>query len=171
MPFETGKTDARWYVVATRPAREALAAQQLENQSFEVFLPKRKATIRHARKLITKTAPLFPGYVFVRMCVDTVRWQSINGTMGVKFILMQDERPIALPKGFVESLQGFSDAEGFVSYAPQLKVGDTVTLMSGPFAKQVGELISMDDRGRVEVLMRFVSSIAVKTSQDNLIPA
>lgn len=162
---------SRWFVVATKPARDALAVEQLENQAFEIFAPKRKATIRRARRLITREAPLFPGYVFVRMQPEAVRWQAINGTLGVKYILTQDERPVPLPEGFVEALAAHAGPSGLVTYAPGLKVGDAVTLMSGPFANEVGELIAMDDRGRVEVLMRFVSSMAVKTTQDNLLPA
>lgn len=161
----------RWYVVATKPGRDAFAAEQLRNQDFEVFLPKRKATIRHQRKLITRPRPLFPGYLFVYMCVDALRWRAINGTLGVKYILTQDERPVPLPQGFVEAILSRAGPDGLVTYAPDLQVGDKVTLMSGPFANEIGELIGLDDRGRVEVLMRFVSSMAVTTTQDNLLPA
>lgn len=147
------------------------AAGQLRNQGFEVFLPRRMATVRQARRLLTKPAALFPGYLFVYMRLDAIRWRSINGTLGVKYILSQDERPAPLQEGFVETLIAHSGADGHVSYAPDMKVGDSVTIMSGPFANEVGELIAMDDRGRVEVLMRFVSSMAVKTRQDNLLPA
>lgn len=166
-----GHSRLRWYVVATKPGRDGLAVEQLRNQSFEVFQPRRKTTVRHARKLLTRSAPLFPGYLFVRMDVGSVRWRAINGTMGVKYLLSQDETPAPLPTGFVETLIDCSDHEGVVTFARQLKPGDSVTLMSGPFAKQVGELIGMDDRGRVEILMRFVSAVSIKTSQDNLLPA
>jgi transcriptional antiterminator RfaH len=162
---------SRWYVVATKPAREFFAAGQLRNQGFEVFSPKRKTTMRHVRKLVTRARPLFPGYLFVHMRLDAIRWRAINGTLGVKFILSQDERPVPLPKGFVEAIMAHAGPDGMVTYAPDLKVGDKVTLMAGPFANEIGELIAKDDRGRVEVLMRFVSSVAVKTTQDNLLPA
>ena len=160
-----------WFVVATKPARESVAARQLGNQSFDVFLPMRNATMRKAKKLLTKPKPLFPGYVFVRMRPDAVRWRAINGTLGVKYILAQDNRPIPLPCGFVEAILDRTGADGAVSYGPQLKIGDKVSMMAGPFANEVGELMAMDARGRVEVLMRFASSMAVKTTRDNLLPA
>ncbi len=160
-----------WYVVATKPARESVAACQLRNQAFDAFLPMRRATTRKAKKLLTKPKPLFPGYVFVRMRPDSVRWRAINGTLGVKYILAQDDRPIPLPRGFVEAILDRTGVDGAVSYGPQLKIGDKVSVMAGPFANEVGELMAMDARGRVEVLMRFASSMAVKTTRDNLLPA
>ena len=72
------------YVVATKAGRERLAARQLQNQAFDVFLPLRNKSVRHARRIITRKVPLFPGYLFVRMDIDAVRWRAVNGTIGVK---------------------------------------------------------------------------------------
>src|SRR5215831_17409425 len=43
----------RWFAVHTQPHREFRANQQLGNQGFTVFLPKRLKTVRHARRLPT----------------------------------------------------------------------------------------------------------------------
>ena len=50
----------RWYAVQTRQYAEKRAQAQLEQQNFRTFLPKRRKTIRHARKLSTVTAAFFP---------------------------------------------------------------------------------------------------------------
>ncbi len=56
-----------WYEVQTLPCREARAQLQLEGQGFSTFLPRYAKTVRHARKLSTVSAPLFPRYLFVAL--------------------------------------------------------------------------------------------------------
>jgi hypothetical protein len=53
--------------VQTQPNRELRAKGQLENQAYEVFLPRRLKTVRHARKLTNVAAPFFPCYLFIRL--------------------------------------------------------------------------------------------------------
>ena len=57
----------RWYAVHTQPHRELRAKNQLENQSYQVFLPLRLKTIRHARKLSNVASPFFPRYLFIQL--------------------------------------------------------------------------------------------------------
>jgi transcription elongation factor/antiterminator RfaH len=162
----------KWYVVATQPGREQVANRHLRNQHFEVFLPLRKKSIRHARKMTDRLAPLFPGYLFIQLDPSEAHWRPVNGTYGVKHMISGENRPLALPAGFVETLQANLTLEGSVCHQPSLRKGDQVEVMAGPFATRVGELIDMDDRGRVEVLMRLLSaSVPVKTTIDNLLPA
>jgi hypothetical protein len=42
---------ARWYAVHTQPLRELRAKCHLENQAYEVFLPRWLKTVRHARRV------------------------------------------------------------------------------------------------------------------------
>jgi transcriptional antiterminator RfaH len=149
-----------------------LALEQLRNQAFDAWLPLRKSSIRHARRVMTRTAPLFPSYLFVRMDVRAVRWQAINSTLGVKRLLCQNDRPVALPGGFVESLRAAVAADGTVNFMPMLKPGDRVEITAGPFARKIGELLKLDDRGRVAVLLELFSTrVPVRTTVSNLLPA
>ena len=143
----------RWYAVATQPAREGIAVRQLQNQGFKTYLPLRKKTVRHNRRLLNKSAPLFPGYLFVSFDLAAVRWQAINNTLGVKHLVSVGDRPAQLPSGFVESLIGSVGEDGCVTCNPDLKTGDRVEFLAGPFAQQIGELLMRTDSGRVAVLM------------------
>src|SRR4051794_22966009 len=78
----------RWYVARTLPQRELQAAQQLANQGFRAFVPRYWKNRRHARKLETISAPLFPRYIFIVLNPARERWRSINGTLGVDRLLM-----------------------------------------------------------------------------------
>lgn len=162
----------RWFVVATKAHCEHVARRQLANQHFETFLPLRRKTVRSARKLKERKAPLFPGYLFTRFDIHRARWRSINGTTGVRHIIMQDERPVPLPEGFVETLAGLALDDGTLAYGHDLKIGDTVEIACGPFGRQIGQLIALDDQGRVAVLLRLLSTLVpVRTEIENLLPA
>jgi len=162
----------RWYVVATQPCREALAAAHLGNQDFQVFLPTRRKTVRHARRTSTIESPLFPGYLFLALDLRVNRWRAINGTVGVKYLVSAGSCPLALPPGFVEALQASADCNGRVSFAPALEVGASVALMSGPFAERIGLLDRLDSNGRVRVLLEIMSTtVPVETDALNVMPA
>src|SRR6476646_5637681 len=78
----------RWYVVRTHAQRELQASKQLENQKFRVFLPRHLKNRRHARRVETVSAPLFPQYLFAVVDLTKDRWRCINGTLGVDRVLM-----------------------------------------------------------------------------------
>jgi transcription antitermination factor NusG len=142
----------RWYVAQTLPNREAAAKAQLEAQDFRAFLPRILKTVRHARKVRTLKAPAFPGYLFVVLDLRRDRWRSVNGTIGVARLIMAQETPMPVPRGVVESLQGYVDETGVCRFDRDLVVGQPVRVMIGPFAQTLGELVHLDAKGRVRVL-------------------
>ncbi len=161
-----------WYVVSSHPNKEKFAAKNLQDQGLEVFLPTRRKAVRQRRGFRTIIAPLFPGYIFVSFEMDVGTIRSINGTRGAKHLISNGTMPSSLPTGFVESLISGLDEQGNVSQRPNLAPGNVVEIASGPFANQLGELLDMDDRGRVSVLMKMLSTqIPVKTTISNLLPA
>jgi transcriptional antiterminator RfaH len=162
----------RWYAASTLPHREARAALQLENQGFRAFLPKRVKTIRHARKLLDVTAPLFPRYLFVELDLTRQPWRSVNGTFGVTSLIMQGERPHPVLPGIVETLLASTDAKGIVQFQQDLQLGSRVRLLAGPFAEQLGVLSRLDDNGRVRVLLEIMGGrVPVDTRRELVIAA
>jgi transcriptional antiterminator RfaH len=115
--------------------------------------------------------PLFPGYVFLD-AAKAKRWRSVNGTRGVLRLLTVCDRPAVVEPGFVEELIGLSGQDGLVDLKPRLAPGARVEFAAGPLAQRIGHLLSLDDRGRATVLLRFLHSDAqVRTSAGNLLPA
>ena len=149
---------ARWYAVHTQPNREWRAKIQLENQAYEVFLPRRPKTVRHARKLTNIAAAFFPRYLFIRLDLTRDRWHSVNGTFGVSRLVMQGELPHPVPRGIVEAMIAAVDSNGFLRLEESLKIGTRVRLMAGPFAEQLGILDRLDDSGRVRVLLEIMGA-------------
>src|SRR5712692_524830 len=123
----------RWYAVHTLPLREAYAQGHLRNQGFATFLPKRRKTVRHARKLRAVEAAFFPRYLFVVLDLRRDRWRSVNGTFGVSRLVMRGEEPHPVPAGLVEALIASADADGILQFGERLRVGGSVRLLAGPF--------------------------------------
>jgi len=160
---------ARWYAIHTLPRREFGARAQLEAQSYAVFLPRHLKTVRHARKLRTIDAPFFPRYLFVRLDLSRDRWRSINSTFGVARIIMNRDRPIAVPEGIVESLQARLEPDAATARDDGLRIGQRVEVMVGPFANLVGELERFDGKERVRVLLQIMGSLASVSLERNAI--
>ena len=152
------KEQERWYVGRTQPHREALAARQLNNQDYRVFLPRFLKNRRHARKFETVSAPLFPRYLFIILDLTRDRWRSVNGTYGVERLLMRAGEPEPVPHGLVEQLMGPAEANGLVRYSTSLKEGQTIRVTAGPFADLMGRLERLDDSGRVRVLLDLLGA-------------
>ena len=167
-----GPNHARWFAVNTLPRREFGAQRQLENQGFRVFLPQRLKTVRHARKLTNVQAPFFPRYLFVKLDLTIDRWRSVNGTFGVTSLVMQGERPLPLPHGIVETMLASIGDNHVLRFEHSLKPGVEVRLIAGPFAEQLGILESLNDSGRIRVLLNIMGgTIRVQVPRDYAIAA
>ena len=161
----------RWFAVHTLPFVEARAQANLENQNFRSFLPKRRKTIRHARKLTTVEAAFFPRYVFVALDLHRDRWRSVNGTFGVASMVMIGDQPQPVPCGVVEALIALADPLGILQFGETLRVGETVRLMAGPFAEHLAVLDKLDDTGRVRVLLDILGrQVSITTGRNNVLP-
>jgi transcription elongation factor/antiterminator RfaH len=163
---------ARWFVICSRPHCEKRAVAHLRNQHFECFLPLHDKTVRHARQFRTVQAPLFPRYLFIRLDLERDRWRSVAGTIGVSHLIMEGDRPKPVSGGVVGELLALANRSGLVPVAPRLEVGGAVRLVTGPFAGLVGELLALDDDGRVRVLMNILGiGTVVRAERVGLVPA
>ena len=172
----TGAVSEAWYVYKAQAGREALAEQHLVNQAFKVFSPKLKVTRRTGGRLTDAIRPLFSGYGFVAFDGSARRWRSINGTRGVSYLICSSDRPLPVPADFMDGLIRLSGEGGVIAMnnaqlCERLKPGDTVELVSGPFAGQVGELVRMNASGRIRVLLSALNGgLAVETRAGSVIP-
>jgi len=167
-----GHDAERWYAVHTVAYREDVAAAHLARQGFEVFVPRRRRTVRHARRLFTKATAFFPGYIFTCLDPQRARWRSINGTIGVRAVVGDGQKPIALPGGMVEGLKAMTNRDGIVDAGAGLREGERVRILNGPFADLVGELLQLDDSGRIRVLLDIMNGrVPITLQQQDVIAA
>jgi transcriptional antiterminator RfaH len=145
----------RWYVVQTQPHGETKAVWHLERQGYATYLPRYQKRRRHARRIETVAAPLFPRYLFVAIDMATQRWRSIQSTIGVSRLVCNGEEPAVLADGIVEGLRRRENEGGFVRLdsRPRFAIGEKVRIVDGIFASHLGLFDGLSDGERVAVLL------------------
>ena len=145
----------RWFVVHTHPQAELKATHHLARQGFEAYLPRYLKRRRHARRIETVAAPLFPRYLFVAVNMAAQRWRSIHSTIGVARFVCNGDEPAAVPVGIVEALKLREDAGGFVRLdcRPRFRAGDKIRILDGAFADCLGLFEGLSERERVTILL------------------
>ena len=143
-----------WCVVRAQPRNEERADLNLKRQGYLTFLPRIRKQVRSGRRTSWKSAPLFPGYLFVSLNPGLHTWHPIQSTYGVCGLVRFGDSPAILPQGLIERLQMLSGEDGVMSGAgPALSVGDRVRLEGGPFDAWIGEVIACPDAARVSLLL------------------
>jgi len=152
-----GPSTAGWIVINTHPNKEEIALANLMRQGFEVYCPRLRKRIRHARRTSDVLRPLFPGYVFAAVDRDFPRWRSCLSTYGVRQVVQAAGAPSFLPDGFIESLQVRELDGAIVLPAAPLRLGQQVRLASGPFDGLIATIVEMDSRNRLVVLLELLN--------------
>ncbi len=138
------------YVVMTKNAE--LARRELMNQNFGTWMPLVKE-FRKGKGHIMR--PMFPGYLFVFFDPDLERWRAINGTRGVRrLIMMTEDRPTALPKRWVDEMM--ANAEKWLQ-EKELEVGMKVEILEGAFEGHEGTCVLSGSK-RVQILLHCLGS-------------
>jgi transcription elongation factor/antiterminator RfaH len=163
--------DERWFLAHTLPRNEGRAEIHLRAQGFRTYLPQINRTIRHARRFRNVQAPLFPRYIFLVLDLSRDRWLSVRSTVGISALFTCEGRPIPVPAGVVEELISSYD-QALESPDFGLARGQSVRILSGPFADLIGTLDRWDTGGRTRVLLEIMSTaIPVTVHRQAICPA
>ena len=147
-----------WYLIQTKTGQEILAEVNMRRQGYHTFLPRAYRTLKHARRVRVETPAYFPGYLFVRFDPEVDRWRNISHTVGVIRLVTGLDRPLRVPFGLVEMLQGRCDERGVLDQANELKVGDAIKVVYGPLADQIGLIDRLVGVERVRVLISILNA-------------
>lgn len=147
-----------WYVIKTAYNKEKTAIFNLKNQKFEIYMPKYKRFIRHARKLNSVIRPLFPGYLFVNLDLDNQRWININFTYGVKSIVSMGGKPACVPKKIINELKDREDKLGITDIVENssLEKGQDIIVSQGVLAGKKGLFDGFTEGKRIKILFDFL---------------
>lgn len=142
----------RWYVVHTYSGHEnkvkANIEKLVENREmqdiiFEVIVPSEEyEETRNGKKKI-KERKIFPGYVIVKMIMTDESWYLVRNTRGVTGFVGPGSKPVPLSEDEVKVL-------GVVEKLPdiELEIGETVTVVDGPFENFIGTVDSINNEKR-----------------------
>lgn len=145
-----------WYLIQFKPNSNRLAERNLHRQGFETFLPMQKITRRKASRFVSDLKPLFPGYMFVSVNSELAPWRSINSTIGVSKLVSFEGKPKPLPLQLISGLMLRCDASGVLLSPKSLRAGDSVEMLTGPFANFIATVDTIDPEKRIWVLMDFM---------------
>lgn len=162
-----------WFAVETLPRKEATAVQNIQLQGLETFWPRFWKTRRHARRQDTVLASLFPGYVFTRLDPELFRWRSINGTLGVRRLVMgASGRPEPVPRQVMDFLRARCTDGVVGDILGDFTPGQEARILAGPFTDHLVKIEALDGGGRVRVLLEILGgSQTVKLDRTSLGPA
>ena len=163
----------RWYVAQTQLRAEERARVNLERQGFQAYLPCYKRERRHARRCDVVRTPLFPGYIFVRLDVESAPWRSVNGTFGVSQLICRGERPAAVPEGIVEEIADRENEEGLIVLKPRgFQKGEALRFVRGALSDCFGFFEKMADGDRVILLLDLLGrKVRVQAPLDSVAAA
>jgi transcriptional antiterminator RfaH len=167
----TAMPSRRWYVAQTHVHAESKANLHLARQGFEVYLPRYVKQRRHARRVETVAAPLFPRYLFVSVDIVTQRWHSIRSTFGITRLVANGDVPAVLPQAIIEGLKRREDANGFVQLErrPRFASGDKVRVLAGAFCDNLGLFEGINGQERVAILLDLLGrKVRVVLDMDNI---
>ena len=146
-----------WYLVYTKPQKEALALQQLSKQGYTAYLPTISKEVRRRGRLQSVVEPLFPRYLFICLNTQVDNWGPIRSTVGVSHLVRFGLSPAKVPEKFVHFLQQQELAAEQQCEVPRFVEGDKVTIAEGPFAGV--EAVFSEARGdkRAIVLLKIAN--------------
>jgi len=162
MPRQVGDLTPRWYAIHTYSGYEDAVAlylkQRIESldmhdKIFEVVVPKEKKIKLRGGKKKEVEEKIYPGYVFVKMILTDDSWYVVRNTPKVTgFVGTDSTIPSPLPDEEVEKL--LKRMEETPSFKIELKPGDMVRIIDGPFKNYEGKVGQIDEkRGKVKVLV------------------
>lgn len=147
---------ADWYLAQLRPNQETRARANLERQGYACLLPRCRTTARRRGRLVPATAPLFPGYLFLRVRPGQ-QWRPINSTYGVVRLVMRREAvPQPVPAAIMGDLLARIDGAGVIAPPDDLRPGEEVRITAGPMAGITARVARLEASGRVGVLLEMM---------------
>jgi transcriptional antiterminator RfaH len=147
-----------WYAIHTKPQAEATALANLVRQGYQVYLPRCRVRVSHARRRVIAMRPLFPRYLFAGFDRSLKPWRPIRSTHGVSDVVCVGDEPIAVPDAVIEVLREQERAGTFdrITARQSFRVGDLVRVAEGAFGEMIGRLVELRDRDQVVVLLELL---------------
>ncbi len=142
-----------WYVVHSYAGYENRVKTNLESRIgslnmedfiFQIEVPVHQVTEIKGGKRQQVSEKVLPGYILVRMDLTDESWAVVRNTPGVTGFVGLSSRPSPLQLGEVASLlapepepgtpAAATAAAARATVSPEFEVGESVTVMDGPFA-------------------------------------
>lgn len=144
-----------WYVVNTYSGHENKVKEKLEMRAssmgmedyiYRVVVPEQKIVEQKDGVSKEKTKKMFPGYILVEMVMTDEAWFIVRNTPGVTGFIGSSgkgAKPFPLTPMEVDKILG-SMGMSRLEIGNELKVDDSVKVISGPFSGMFGKVKNID---------------------------
>ena len=170
LSWSLGQKVLNWYLVFTKPQRERAAVENLERQSYKVYLPLIRNRKRIGGRYLRIVEPMFPRYLFIQLDDERDDWGPIRSTVGVSHLVRFGLAPARLPATLVRLMRAREDSTGIQSLpTEELKAGDPVRILEGVMAGYEAIYQSRSGNERVNVLLEIAEKcVQVTLKQDDV---
>ncbi len=154
-----------WYVVNTYSGHESKVKEKLEakiesmgmqDYIFRVVIPETKEVEVKDGVKKEKIKKMFPGYILVEMIMSDEAWYIVRNTPGVTGFIGSSGKgakptPL-LPQEIDRILVNMGMSR--VNVENDLKVGDSVSIVDGPFKGMIGKVDNIDlENNRLNIII------------------
>ncbi len=159
-----------WYLIHTKPRVEKQAGENLNRQGYETYLPMVKTRRRRNSRYIQIVEAFFPRYLFISLSSKTDNWAPIRSTLGVSRLIQFGGIPAIAPVELISLLKSNENDLGFQeTEKKEMKTGDKVTIIDGPFSGYSGIYNKKKSTERVTILLDIVGKQSeVTISRNNM---
>ncbi len=154
-----------WYVMHLRPKTEKKVAEVCRIHGIEHYLPLREETKIYQRRKVTVHKPLFPGYVFARIPLETrIHVQRTNHL--ISLLKPDDEARLVYE---LDQIRRALEADPRLEADQAYREGRRVRIRSGVFLGVEGILQSLRGQAQVRLNVEMIGqSITVDVERDSI---
>ncbi len=143
---------AVWYAVYTNSRAEKRAGELLLQEGIENYVPIVKVLRQWSDRKKWVEVPLVPGYIFVKTS-ERKRSKVLAITGVVGFVKFNDTIP-EIPDEQIETLKILVESKAELRFSnSNIKKGDRVEILKGPFMGAIGEVISEKGKSVFQLVM------------------
>jgi transcription termination/antitermination protein NusG len=150
-----------WFALRVRPKHEKTVATNLSKLGFDDYVPLKKVRRRWSDRIKELDEPLFPGYIFCSFTYsDRLRVLNLTGVESIVGGVNDSE---------IEAVRRLVASGKPLSHLPFLRIGQCVSIDSGPLAGIRGVVLRDENAWRVVVSVEALDrSIAVEVDREVL---
>jgi transcriptional antiterminator NusG len=137
----------KWYIIHTYSGHEnkvkinlerRIETMEMGHKIFRIEVPQTPVTTIKDGKRVEKEEHLFPGYVLVEMLMEDDSWYCVRYTPGVTKFVGGEKKPIPARESEIKRILMGNKQTTATKIQIDLKAGDTVQIISGPFSDFTG---------------------------------
>ena len=152
-----------WYVMHSKPRKEAFLRERLRIQRVEVYCP--LVRVNPVNPRARKEQPFLPGYLFVHVDFEKTPISEFRGISGSIGLVCYGGEPAYVGDALIQEIQKQVDeiTDSAYNYVDRFRSGDLVVINDGPFATYKAMFdCRLSGSDRVRVLLELLQDQKIR---------